>query len=74
MPELYGEDWSLLPAQGDEPEVEGELQDDDAQEPEGQSAAGPLSVSPAPGADNRGIVWRSRSPENRTSELGDDQA
>ena len=72
MAEVHGPEWSLLLAQGDEPEDEGDLQEDDAPAPEEQSAAEPLSVSPALGADSRGRVWRSRSPENRTSELGDD--
>ena len=70
MAELYGEDWSLLPAEGDEPEVEEELQDDDAQELEGQSAAGPLSVSPEPDVDRPSSkVRRTKWPENRSPGL-----
>ena len=72
MAELYGDEWPLLLAQGEEPEDEEDLQDDDAPVLSGQSAAGPLSVSPAPGADGHARVWRSRSPENRQSEKGDE--
>ena len=69
MAELYGADWTLLLAQGEELEGEEGLQDDDAQEQEHRehSAAGPLSVSPAPAADNPRRIWRSTSPRNRSS-------
>ena len=72
MLEVYGEDWSyqIALAQASEPEEEGGLDEDDAQEEElgGRSAAGPPSVSPAPGAEQTRRVWRSTSPPIRTSD------
>ena len=71
MQELYGEDWAyqLALAQAPEPEEEGGLDGDDAQdeEPGRRSAAGSPSVSPAPGAEQTRRVWRSTSPQTRTT-------
>ena len=65
MSEVYGEDWSyqIALAQASEPEEEGGLDGEDAQqELGGRSAAGSPSVSPAPGAEQLRRVWRSASP------------
>ena len=68
MAKLCGAEWPLQLAQGDELEGEEGLQDDDAQEQEHgrHSAAGPLSESPAPGAEEHPRrIWRSTSPQAR---------